>query len=45
MKAFLKVTGILLTVVLALKGIHALINYFYDTYAVRYAESEVDSKN
>ena len=45
MKTFFKVIGFLVTAILALKGIHNIINYFYNTYATRYAESELTAKD
>lgn len=45
MKTFLKVMGSLLAVAVVLKGILMLIDYFYETYAVRYIESEIPVEN
>lgn len=45
MKKFMKAVGILVTSVLLVKGILCLIDYLYETYSVKYIESDLPSED
>ena len=45
MKKFMKAVGILVTSVLLVKGILCLIDYLYETYSVKYIESDLHSED